>query len=334
MSETAIHPIDLADENGYRYKNDLENTLSNLISKIGFKKVKELKNRLLNYERVHSIEEYVQAGCEIIIIDYIIRNYEGFDYEPNYNGKKNPECSFVYEQTTINLEVKCPNFEKRKKQECSSGIHVNVVDRIPDFNSVKSDMSRHLGTCENSLNFIDRMDNKLKDYLISANSKFPKSNENNFNVLIVGLEIMNDFDEWYNYLFSRTGIFNSDEILKKEKYENVDAILFTNCRAGLINVEEFKDINIWHLENCFNIMFLIPSKANTKTGEFYFKYGIDIFGEYSRNFIQSYIPSLKKDVESNLISICDEQSIHINIISNYFDWLKRVNDNGAEQVKV
>ncbi len=333
MNRVGEHPIDLAEKYGYRYKKDLEKTLSNLTTKIDSKKFEKIIDRLVNSKRIHSVEEYIQAGCEIIILDYIIRNYYDFEYEPTYNRKKNPECSFVYENTTVNLEVKCPNYEKRKKQESNTGINIHVYDRMPDFESVKSDINMILETCEKSINFLDRMDNKLSDYLISANGKFPKSDESNFNVLIIGLEILDDFDEWYNYLFSRTGIFNSDEIIKEEKYEDVDAIMFTNCRAGLINLEKFKNINIWKLENSFNIMFLIPSKCNTKTGTFYSDYGIDIFGGHSRSFFR-YINDPKNDVEINQKSPSEEQAKYINVISDYIDYLKSNKDNDYDKLKL
>lgn len=331
MAKVITHPIDIAAKNGYRYKSDLENVLSNLASTIELKKVNGLKNRLLNSKSAHSIEEYIQAGCEIIIIDYIIRNFQGFDYEPKYNGRKNPECSFVYKDRTINVEIKCPNFEKRKIQESSPGIKVLAVDRIPDFDSVKSDVNNYFTIGENVVNFLDRMDNKIKDYLKSANVKFPQSDNSNFNILIVGLEILEDFDEWYNYLFSTTGIFNSDEILVSEEYENVDAIMFTNCRAGLINTEKLKNVNIWHLENSLNILFLKPTKVTTETGTFYFKYGLDIFGEHSRSFIQDFLQELEIDVKSNQLSPSDEQATNISMISSYFEWLKSTIDNNSRQ---
>ena len=76
-----------------------------------------------------------------------------------------------------------------------------------------------------------RLDNKLKDYIISASNKFPTDSNNYFNILVVSLDIIADLDEWYSYIFGEGGVF-TDGSFVSEDYNNVDAILLTTAEAG------------------------------------------------------------------------------------------------------
>lgn len=51
-----------------------------------------------------------------------------------------------------------------------------------------------------NVEILDRLDNKLKDYLVLAQKKFPVSDSSNFNILVIAVDIISDMDEWYSYL--------------------------------------------------------------------------------------------------------------------------------------
>lgn len=80
-----------------------------------------------------SLPQYVQFASEACVVDYIIRKYkDGFSYEPKYEGKKNPECSFKYNGRIVNVEVKTPDLMKRIEQENNDGVKIYCAERLPD----------------------------------------------------------------------------------------------------------------------------------------------------------------------------------------------------------
>ena len=137
-----------------------------------------------------------------------------------------------------------------------------------------------------SVQKIDRLDNKLKDYLLSAHEKFPKSSISNFNVLVIAVDIIQDMNEWYSYLFGDNGVF-SNKTYVEEDYSNVDAVMITNVQHGHMGDEIDTTINCWQLENYVSLLFLDPRKENINNlGEYYFNSGIDLFGGLTRNFLR------------------------------------------------
>lgn len=136
-----------------------------------------------------------------------------------------------------------------------------------------------------------RLDNKLKDYLLHSQKKFPKGQQY-FNILVIALEIASDLDEWYSYILGENGVF-TDRTFIDDDYSNVDAILLCTPVYGIKGWENFGKTNVWKLEETVNILLLDPRKEQESKGYFYFEKGIDIFGTLSRAFL-SYQNELDK----------------------------------------
>ena len=299
-------------------------------------------NRLLKKTQlgpINTLNQHLQFSAEFTVVYYIIRNYRGFKYEPQYNGKKNPECSFEYEGRTINVEVKCPDFSKRIDQESVEGIKSYAVDRLP----TKEAYSQTIKTMEKSgvhIQSMDRLDNKLKDFLISAHSKFPDSNILNFNVLVIALETNSDMDEWYSYLSGPKGAFTDSSYIT-ENYSNVDAVLITNLQAGHHAIDNGQDINRWKLENYISLLFLNPLKEKCYgLGDYYKNKAIDLFGMQTRDFLQflkeldeinqaqdndtnNIISSMSRIYGQNLIKYIFSRYDDSHIISKWAETLKK-----------
>lgn len=280
------HPIAMAASKGTRYWND-------------FWQVTEDYKKVLSEQEYHnfliksrldckiSMEQYLQFSSEVTIVDYIIRNYNEFRNEPKYNGDKNPECSFKYKGRIVNIEVKCPDFTKRIKQESSEGIKTIAAERFlnkDDYVQTQKFIESNIAD-RHHIQTIDRMDNKLKDYLISAHKKFPVSDLTNFNILVIALDIIKDMDEWYSYLFGETGVFTNRTFIKDD-YSNVDAVLLTNVQHGHMGTDVNLNINCWHLENYVSLLFLDSRKVNSNgLGKYYRDNAIDLFGELTFDFL-------------------------------------------------
>lgn len=281
-----MHPVVNAATKGNRYWKD-------------FYEVNEDYKKVLNYKDYEgflskskldckiSMAEYLQFASEVTVVDYIIRNYSDFINEPKYNKDKNPECSFTYKGRTINVEVKCPDLAKRVKQENSEGIKVFAAERFPDKNDyieAKKVIETNIRD-DQSVNSIDRLDNKMKDYLISAHQKFPVSSSSNFNILVIALDIIQDMDEWYSYLFGDYGAF-TDRTYITDDYSNVDAVMLTNVQHGHMADDVDLNINCWHLENYVSLLFLNPQKEKCNgLGKYYQNEALNLFGGLTRNFL-------------------------------------------------
>lgn len=213
------------------------NTFNRILSD---KQIKELIDDKIQLESRYNQNYYLQAVSEISILYYILRKYNNkFLYEPKYNGKKNPECCFDYNGKTINIEVKCHDLTKRIECEEHNTLKIVMPKRIPDYKNVINEVKEIIKPNLNNSNYSDveelsRLDNKLKDFLVSASEKFPKPDNTNLNILVVSLDTIDDLDEWYLYIFGNGGVFTNNSFVLLERYENVDAILLTTVMCGHI----------------------------------------------------------------------------------------------------
>lgn len=291
------HPLAISASKGTRYWND-------------FCKVSEDYKRVLNESEYNhfinkfqldkeiSHAQYLQFASEVTVVDYIIRNYCGFKNEPKYNNNSNPECSFEYEGRTVNVEVKCPDLSRRMEQENKNGLKLFSVERLPDKN-ILHDTKKAIETHTNgdlSVEILDRLDNKLKDFLVSAQKKFPVSDSSNFNILVIAVDIIPDMDEWYYYLFGNTGAFANNSYIVDD-YSNVDAVLLTNVQHGHMADDVDLSINCWYLENYISLLFLNPQKEyHNELAEFYFNKAIKLFGGNTMVFL-SFQAGLDANIE-------------------------------------
>lgn len=281
------HPLALEASSGGKYWKDFQIATQDFERVLTEKEFDKLLEKSQLDQKIN-LNQYLQFSTEFTVVDYIIRNYYNFKYEPQYNGKKNPECSFEYEGRTINVEVKCPDLSKRIKQETSEGINLYTSDRFPTKDAYSQAIEIVKSSIKDGVYIqpIDRLDNKLKDYLTSAHGKFPDSSISNFNVLVIAVEIIPDMDEWYSYLFGTNGAFTDSPYIT-EDYSNVDAVLITNVQAGHKAFNVDKNINKWMLENYISLLFLNPQKENLyELGNYYINKAINLFGGLTRSFLQ------------------------------------------------
>lgn len=245
------------------------------------------------------LSQYLQFASEVTIVDYIIRNFSNsFKNEPKYNKKKNPECSFSYNGRIINMEIKCPDYKDRKMKENTDGIKIIANDRLPNketYDKIKKTISNSFPE-DNALISYERMDNKLKDFLLSANEKFPESKDKYFNILVIALETIPDMDEWYSYLFAKEGAFTHESFIKND-YSHVDAVMLTNVAYGHQCDKVDLNRNLWHFENYCSLIFMDPRKeCDFELTDYCAKYVLELFGGHTRNFL-AYLKQLDIDNE-------------------------------------
>ena len=282
------HPIFISAKENRKYWKDFLLLTKDFREKLSEKEYREFLSKS-KLDKQIDIGQYLQFASEVTVTDYILRNFEEFVNEPTYDTRMNPECSFKYQGRTVNIEVKCPDYTKRRTQE-NVDVKTFAADRLPN-KEVLQDVTKIIDEKlpENeTVGIIDRLDNKLKDYLVSAHNKFPTSDKSYFNILVIALDIISDLDEWYTYLFGNEGAFTENSFIE-EDYSNVDAILLTNIQHGhmISPLHEDENFNCWHMENYLSLLFLNPLKEENSTlASYYFNNAINIFGPQTADFLQ------------------------------------------------
>lgn len=315
------NPIKIAYSENLRYYSDFIKVLNTFNQYLSKKQIEDLLNNKLLLEKPYNQSHYLQAISEINILYYVLRKFNNeFKYEPKYNGNKNPECSFKCIDYVINLEVKCPDLTSKIECEKRSTNKVHIPERIKPntMKIIEDNFKKNNGNFE----IEKRDDNKLKDYLISSAGKFPKCQDDNFNILVVSLDIISDLDEWYGYIFGNGGVFTSESFVNREDYKNVDAILLTTSMGIHTAFKDTEDVNRWELENCFNLLFLDTHKQDLKKEDFYNKYAINIFGKFTKFFILYKNEFINQSKSDSIKDYIINKNNSLKIISKFVDYIE------------
>ncbi|GHV55941.1 hypothetical protein FACS1894216_19290 [Synergistales bacterium] len=257
------NPLKCSFDNNTRYYQDFRILCSNLCEKTSERQISELLERkfLLGKPKYHE-ETFLQSASELSVIGYVLEKYGiTFEYEPQYNGRRNPECSFKDYDTTVNVEVKCPVIARDNNL-------IELVGRVPlkDGASFAQLYSDNSALKKNN-------DNKIKDYLQSAQLKFPVSDDTNFNILVICVSEYSDMDAWYGYLFNDTfsskhenvsGVFTADSFVPTEEFSSVDAVVLSNVTKA--HSSGNTELNLWDMSDSFSLCFLkLSIKPESKT---------------------------------------------------------------------
>lgn len=327
------HPLKIAYKENAKYYKDFIKLLKDFECEITEKEIIELIDKLQLQSNFNQ-PRYLQFASEITILYYILRRYNcNFKYEPTYNGKKNPECSFRYRDKTINIEVKCPDLSSKIESDMNNNMKVFLQGRVPSeyYSEAKEvmnyiiDNSNLHGSDYNGVEIEKRLDNKLKDYIISAAEKFPKDEKGYFNILAISLNSPSDLGHWYSYMFGNGGVFTKESFIH-ENYDNIDAILLTDIQRGHIRWRENNGKDLWDLEKYINLIFFNPKKA--KDNKFYSEYVTSIFGDMTEKF-NAYVESeyknninFRNEILDYFNEIFMKDIKEISAISNFCDTLK------------
>lgn len=347
------HPLKIAYKNDNSYYTEFKKIVKRLSDKMTKRQINEFLSSILMLDSKYDLFRYLQSACELNVLSYVLNEYnDSFQYEPQHNGKKNPECSFIHKGITVNVEVKTPDLNKRWEANERKTLKIFAPERIPnekldEFNSIMNELldeSQFTITSKyEGVELLPRLDNKLTDYLGSAQSKFPESIDKNFNILVISLCELEDLDEWYNYLFSREGVFNTPlNIIHKTdrnrkevvvNYDKIDAILLTNTVRGHL---QFKDVfNVWDMHSYYSFIFLNPDRQSLKWGtyqellRFMNTRTVDLFdfqNELDNNEKSQCIDKIKNP--SVLKKIIDNEIIRFQTITEYHKNLMKRNQEG------
>ena len=317
------HPLKQALLNNHHYYADFVEAANSICNSFSNNQFRSFIDKF-KVNKGYDYWQYLQSASELTVLYYIKRYYNnGFNYEPklNENSNMNPECSFLDNGIQVNVEVKCPNLQKRIEQESSPKLKVSLGHRIPGLGGDGKVNKIFRSDERNSpIQLVERLDTKLRSFIENAQKKFPESTDKNFNILVISADILGDMDDFYSGLFGLEGAFTEQSFITNE-YDRIDAIMLTNIMSGHINWAK-QDSDTWHLEQYVNILLLNPDRQESETGKYYFKNGgAMLFGRTTADFLD-FLRKLDEEDKAKKETIDGKLATEARIITQFCSYLR------------
>lgn len=240
------------------YKNSFIKEFSNI-------DYKYLENKIFTLPSGEK-DRFLQGLAEIII--YKVFHDKGLNIQHDVKlnlTKKDVDFVIDIDSCKLNIEVKCPVIcdhpegtlflSVGHRYDNSKIVHESIFKSI--LEELKKRFGNNLTKEFNNIQEEKIDDNKLKDYLLSAQSKFneKRDQENELNVLFIALTT-NDFIRFFDYITNpQTGLFTCNSYVNPVAFNNIDCIVLSNVMSG--HYKFVLDFNIWDCNNYIN--FLIPN---------------------------------------------------------------------------
>ncbi|PXX92763.1 hypothetical protein DIT71_06195 [Marinobacter vulgaris] len=219
--------------------------------------------------------KYLQAACETAISATLAEMFpESFVYEKETKPPKNVDCAFSHSGIKFNLEVKCPDYSMKHTIDGQNAFQAGAFGRIDDYASIVEKLQNEVFDSRNNPNADphkplikqQHMDNKLKDFLLSASGKFAEdTDEAELNVLVVCCSDRMDVQKWFFYMYGLQGLFTPQSYYPPSEYNNVDVVVLTNTyhrHHGYKTKDKLLDH--WDWRRSFNLIFSNPMRTLDK----------------------------------------------------------------------
>lgn len=217
--------------------------------------------------------KYIQAACETCVTASLAESYgEHFKYEAKINPPKNVDCVFSNEGATFNVEIKCPDYSKKNTIDENEYFSLGSFGRLSNFDDTFQMLCEIFNSPEaqeegaKPLVQQHHMDNKLKDYLLSAQGKFNETqNDNELNILLICCSDAMDLQKWFHYMYGVKGLLSNDSFINPLYYNRVDVVVLTNLYHR--HHEYWLKSKIsehWCLSESFNLIFSNPYRRAEK----------------------------------------------------------------------
>ena len=181
-------------------------------------------------------EQIIQLLSELYVIRHLVCSCpEGslFTHEPKAKGsKKNPEVGVTTQNKKLFFEVKCRQYIEHHNNRGSAAIEIpSRMDGILDLvNSIKNERET----------IVLPRDNVIKDFLISADSKFAGFKKEDASTLCVLVIVWDDFayEPISSLLNHASGLLTERSFFKENnsvvKFSNIDGILVVRLSHQLV----------------------------------------------------------------------------------------------------
>ena len=303
------------------YYDSFNQSINDLSKKLIEKQLEDLLTNKLQVKQGTFIEKsYIQSACETTVNSYFAKNYENsFQYElqVNPNSNKNVECQIKDSEYTYNIEVKCSSFEAKENIDKIDAFKFGTFGRMGDYKDAMKEIGELMvegqkksGTEPKPLIELKKMDNNLKDFLISAHQKYsPTPNENEVNILVVCCGDANDIQFWHNYMFAPQGLFTPDSYYNPNEFSLVDLVVLSNLYHRHNKYFDKQNLSDnWELSKAFNLVFASPFRKIEK--EKSIKHFLKIFPHYTYELAEHRItlqnePEIMRNILNSIVGIPD-----------------------------
>ena len=260
---------------GNKYKEGALNALRIMEKSLTRKELSNLVDKKLQTKtKKFNESQFIQSACELTICAYFASLFpENFKYEPKINPPKDIDCSFQSNGYDINVEIKCADFTSKKELDSQPKIlKLGSMGRTPGFDEQFKKIEKLIGeNSDYSLVMQKHMDNRLKDYLLSAHEKFDnEAVDDTLNVLAVCCDDAADIQKWFGYMSFHEGLFTQNSFFDSSKFNNVDVVLLTNLHHRHSQyIQKNKIFDHWQFSDAFNLIFSNPFRKKNKRDEIF-----------------------------------------------------------------
>lgn len=280
------------------------NYLSDYLSKNEIENL--LKNKLQLFSSSFNEPQYLQAACELVICSHLASVYKDtFKYELKVNPPKDVDCSFTEDGIQFNIEIKCADFSINNQIDKEDAFKIGFLGRNPDPDKVLNDLSELFQNHADGKLLLKQqhMDNKLKDYLLSAHSKFYQEPRiDHLNILAIGCDTPMDMQKWYGYMYGYQGLFTQESFWQTSDYNLVDVVFLTNLYHRHYSYRsKDKVTDHWLLDKSFNLVASNPFRCLEKKDAIY-RFS-EIMPNYSNQLCEYKSPGDAEDFVKNSIKI-------------------------------
>lgn len=267
MDNTPIYPVINGNNFASIFLLNFSAKMEGLCNLFGKEQIKRFViDQLSAGKKNYKEEQFFRAMSEILVISYFcsIGNWQDYIYEPQINGKKNPEVRLISrENVIIDIEVKTPGFN-----QCNLNKH-KIMPTVLLTPEGRLAIEEH---CKNNnMECIMPRVAKLKDFINSAAEKFETPRDNNhINLLFINWsysEFAPDayLEAYYLLVNPVNGIIRNKEIgvslgILEEAYDKISAIfVYSDSLNGLA----FLDLKYLWIKQKFR-MIAINQNINYK----------------------------------------------------------------------
>lgn len=268
VNENKDHPFNRYERYYKFFVSELSNKVD--IQLFSRKKVRDSLWRKLQLNTSYNPNSYSQGICEILLWLFLINSGQEFAIEKKVSEVNETDVDIqIVDDYIYNIEIKCPELVNKKEKNVlklhpafrtvDKSVHDEAVnDFIQDIinPAIKSNKLEYSEINVDKIN-----DNKMSDYLKSAQKKFPNSSESICNILFIGTTTK-EIQDYFAYLENGySGIFKGVQpIISADKYNHIDVVILSNIVDGHYIPDE--TFNSWKLESFFNLMIINPNNKD------------------------------------------------------------------------
>ncbi len=279
---SASHPLQAAVGS---YKRDFISAAQNVYPAQHMENILQAKFFIPD-EHGFQLERYLQSAAELSVQNDLKLNpsVKNFGIDKKVNPPKNVDAYYEAGGAVVSLEVK----SAEEKYPDPNSLVLKSAGRVTGFfekAGILQDIFRESQSGQ-VLETNKNMDNAMKDFLVSANLKFPPTSSfGNLNILIVACGNIGNMTDWWLTLYGSHELFTSDSYHPKKEFELVDVVILSNLKYLHTEAREHHD---WTLKNAFLFPCVNPHGRNSLDG-IMVRNGLGVFNHHLYRF-NNHVP--------------------------------------------